>query len=148
MATDTLRARRYFYRGVHYYERAKWVDAVNNFRDALELFPEHLSARMHLGVSLAQQRLYLDAVRVLDEGRLQPHVGEESMFKLLKLLALICDMRQDHPAADYYLQAALLLRPQDAVTRNKRASVLCKFGRFEEGFELYLQVAQEGGKST
>ena len=77
-----------------------------------------------------------------------PNVDEPSMFKLLKLLALICMMRQDYPAGDYYLQAALRLRPDDPATRNKRASVLCKCGRFDEGFDLFLQVAHKDEKTT
>lgn len=142
MATDTTRARRFYQRGLYYYERGRWSDASGSLRDALKLYPEHNNARLYLGASLARQHLYLDAVRVLEDGRHLPNVPEVAMGKLLRLLSIVCIIRQDYPAAEYYLRRALELGAADAVLQDKLASVLCKAGRFDDGFDLFLQQAR------
>lgn len=147
-ANDTTRARRYYQRGVYYYERGRWSDAASNLRDALKIYPEHSRARLYLGAALARQKLYLDAVRVLEEGRHLPSVPDGAMRDLLRLLSIICMIRQDHPAAEYYLRRALELGAADGLLQGKLASVLCKAGDFEAGFDLFLQQARRAPRDS
>ena len=144
MATDTQRARRFYDRGLHYYRGGRWVDAAVCLRDAVKLYPEHTNARLYLGASLARQRAYLDAVQVLEEGRHQPNINDAAMAKLLRLLSVVCLIRQDFPAATYYLERALEITPDEVELQHKLASVMCKSGQFEDGFDIYLRVAKRG----
>ncbi|OIP32971.1 MAG: hypothetical protein AUK47_19815 [Deltaproteobacteria bacterium CG2_30_63_29] len=143
MATETIRAVRYYQRGVYFFEREQWADAVSNLRDSVTLYPELISARMVLGVALARQRLYLDAVRVLEEGRHFTAVDDQLMLKLLRLLGIICILRQDFPAAQYYLSEALEIAPNDPRLLNKLAATQCKSGNFVACFDLFLESSRQ-----
>lgn len=141
MPTNTERAVKFFKRGIYHYQRGQWLEATSALRDSLQLYPEHIQARMHLGVSLVRQRLYLDAIKVLEEGRHLSSIDEKTQLKLLKLLSTICIIRQDYPAAQYYLEAALAMQPDDLQLTNRLASLSCKAGDFDRGFELFLESA-------
>lgn len=143
MAQETIRAVRYYQRGVFFFEREQWADAASNLRDSVTLYPELVSARMYLGVALARQRLYLDAVRVLEEGRHFEAIDEQSMLKLLRLLGIICILRQDYPAAKYYLTEALEIAPKDPMLLNKLAATQCKAGDFVQCFDLFLESSKQ-----
>ena len=146
--TNTTRAQRFYQRGLYHYERGQWLEATSALRDAIRLYPEHIAARMHPGASLVRQRLYLDAIKVLEEGRHVPAIDDVTRLKLLKLLSTICVIRQDYPAAEYYLTAARALAPEDPVLIEKLASLSCKAGSFEKGFDLFLQAARERASSA
>ncbi|MDX9721750.1 MAG: hypothetical protein RBU37_13450 [Myxococcota bacterium] len=139
MANDIIRAKRYFERGVYYYELSAWGECVANMNDALELLPTHFEARMYLGAALCKQARYLDAIRILEEGRKQP-LDEPSRLRLLRLLAVISAVRQDYPAAQYYLRQALRLSPEDPALVNLAASTYCCAGDFDYGLELFRKA--------
>jgi Flp pilus assembly protein TadD len=48
--------------GYSYYERAKWQEAEQHLRHALDLDPKHARARCNLGLALGQQGKYAEAL--------------------------------------------------------------------------------------
>ncbi len=141
--TNVIRSRRFYERGVYFYEQGKWADATINLRDALALMPSFVAARMYLGSALGKQKKFLEAIRILEDGRRQPHVEADTQRQLLSLLGLICLVRQDYPAAKYYLNAAIKFAPNDPLLRHRMATTLCKSGAFNEGLDLFLQSTRD-----
>lgn len=140
MVTDITRAESYYKRGLYYFGQAKWDEAANNLRDALDLYPEHHLARLSLGASLGYQNLFLDAIQILEEGRQKPSVDNLLRFRYGRLLGSICLRRADYPAAVYYLKIAYDLSPDDVELMQLYAGACCKAGQFQEGFDLYLKA--------
>lgn len=140
--TDITRAQAFYRRGLYYYEHQTWDKATNNFRDALSLYPELTEARLHLGVALAKQRRYYEAVQTLETGR-HLNLDNASRFKLLRILSTICSIRSDLPAARFYLELAHALEPDSPLILNQLANTLCRSHAFEEGFDLFLKAARQ-----
>lgn len=141
-ASDLTRVRAFFERGVFFLNQGTFDDAATNFKDALRLCPEFLPARTHLAVALAKQRKYLDAIKLLEEGRKNFPLRPDQTSEVLSLLGSICLIRKDYPAAIYYIKAARKIDPQNAELRLLMASCYAKSGKFAEGLDLMLESAR------
>ncbi len=141
-ASDLTRVRAFFERGVFFLNQGTNEDAATNFKDALRLMPEFLPARTHLAVALAKQRKYLDAIKTLEDGRKLTPLRDDQSVEVLSLLGSICLVRQDYPAAIYYIKAARKLAPADTRLRLLMATCYTKAGKYAEGLDLMLESAK------
>lgn len=141
-ASDITRARRFFERGVYFLNLNQYADAVTNLKDALQILPNFLPARMHLALALAKQRKFLDAIKLLEEGRKTTVLRDDQRVEVFRLLSLISLTRQDYPAANYYAKAALKLAPNDPRIKLLIANCLCKSCCFEAGLDALLACAR------
>ncbi|MFA5624872.1 MAG: hypothetical protein WC966_07445 [Bradymonadales bacterium] len=147
-SSDILRVRRYFERGVYFINQNQLGDACVNLKDALYLAPYFLPARTHLAIALTKQRKYLEAIHLLEEARKSKTLREDELVEVLELLGNISLIRQDHPAAIYYLRAAYKIDSNNAHLRAKLATALCKGGKLEEGIDLLIENARKLGTSN
>jgi hypothetical protein len=100
---------------------------------------------MYLGAALAQQKLYYDAVMLLEEGRQSLAMSDLMQFRYAKLLGTISLCRHDYVAATYYLQVAMDLLPTpdgDPQLTQLLAQASCKGGDFVRGFDLLMKVRE------
>jgi tetratricopeptide (TPR) repeat protein len=141
--TDVARANSFYQRGLFYYRQSQWTDASNVLQDAVDIYPDHALARMYLGAALAQQKLYLDAIMLLEQGRQSLALSDLMQFRYAKLLGTICLSRHDYPAAIYYLELAVNMLPHpdgDPQLLQLFAVASCKGGDFGRGFDLFMKV--------
>ena len=54
-ASDTIRVRRFFERGLYFLNQAQFPDACVNFKDALQIAPNFLPVRPHMANTLIRQ---------------------------------------------------------------------------------------------
>ncbi len=141
-ASDLTRVRAFFERGEFFLKQGQFSDAATNFKDALKLNPDFLPARTRLALALANEHKYLDAIKTLEEGRKQVPLRDDQSVEVLSLLGSICLVRQDYPAAIYYIKAARKLDPNDAQLRLLMASCYAKAGKFAECLDLLLESAR------
>ncbi len=142
MPSDIIRVRRFFERGLYFYAQGQFADACVNFKDAIQLDPNFLPARTHMAVSLAQQHKYVDAIKLLEEGRKQVPLRPDQQLEVLRLLGNICLIRQDYPAAGYYLRAARKIDPRNSGIRLMLATCYAKAGQFADATDLLLESAK------
>lgn len=142
-ASDMTRVRRYFERGLYFINQNQLGDACVNLKDALQISPHFLPARTHLALALAKGRKYLEAIGLLEEARKNFALRSDELVEVLELLGNICLVRQDYPAAIYYLRAAYKIDPQNPGLRAKLATALCKGSKLDEGIELFIQNARQ-----
>ncbi|MBQ9817959.1 MAG: tetratricopeptide repeat protein [Proteobacteria bacterium] len=145
-ASDIIRVRRFFERGVYFIEQAQYADACTNFKDALQINPNFLPARTHMAIALSQQHKYVDAIKLLEEGRKQVPLRDDQLVEVLSLLGNICLIRQDYRAATYYLKAARKIDPRSSKLRLMLSTCYCKAGQYAEGLALLLENAREMDK--
>ena len=141
-ASDITRVRRFFERGMFFYGQGQYPDACVNFKDALQLNPNFLPARTHMALALSQQHKYVDAIKLLEEGRKLVPLRPDQQVEVLKLLGNICLIRQDYRAGIYYLRAAAKIDPVNAVIKQMLATAYCKSGQYKEGLDLLLDIAK------
>ena len=142
-ASDNTRVRKFFERGLFFFSKGQYPDACVNFKDALQIYPNFLPARTHLALSLAQQHKYVDAIKVLEEGRKLVPLRPHQQVEVLQLLGNICLIRQDYPAATYYLNAALKIDPNRQNLKQMLATCYCKSGQFARGLDLLMACARQ-----
>ena len=141
-ASDIIRVRRFFERGVYFIGQGSYPEACTNFKDALQINPNFLPARTHMALALAHQHKYVDAIKLLEEGRKQVPLRDDQLVEVLSLLGNICLIRQDYRAAVYYLKAARKIDPVNAKLRLMLSTCYCKSGQFAEGLDLLLESAK------
>jgi predicted Zn-dependent protease len=142
-ASDITRVRRFYERGLFFVDQNQFADACTNFKDALNLNPNFLPARIQMAVALSQQHKYVDAIKLLEDGRKQVALRPDEQVEVLGLLGNICLIRQDYKAAVYYLRAARKIDPKSMRLRQMLATCYCKSGQYEAGLELLLENAHE-----
>lgn len=142
-ASDNTRVRKFFERGLFFFAKEQYPDACVNFKDALQIYPNFLPARTHLALSLAHLHKYVDAIKVLEEGRKLVPLRPYQQVEVLLLLGNICLIRQDYPAATYYLNAALKIDPNCQKLKQMLATCYCKSGEFSKGLDLLMACAQQ-----
>lgn len=140
-ASDITRVRRFFERGLYFIDQNQFADACTNFKDALNLNPNFLPARLYMAVALAQQHKYVDAIKLLEEGRKQVPLRNDEAVEVFALLGNICLIRQDYKAAAYYLRAARKIDPVNMKLRQMLAICYCKSEQYAEGLDLILENA-------
>ncbi len=141
-ASDIIRVRRFFERGVYFLQQGQYPDACVNFKDALQINPNFLPARTHMALALSHQHKYVDAIKLLEEGRKLVPLRDDQQVEVLQLLGNICLIRQDYRAATYYLRAARKIDPKNASLRLMMATCYCKSGNYAEGLALMLESAR------
>ncbi|MCL2325413.1 MAG: hypothetical protein FWC40_02775 [Proteobacteria bacterium] len=141
-ASDLNRVRRFFERGAFFLAKSQYPDACTNFKDALQVMPNFLPARTHLAVALAKQHKYLDAIKLLEEGRKLVPLRPDQQVEVMRLMGSICLIRQDYRAAIYYIRAARKIDPIDPKLRLLMVACHCKSSNFAEGFDLMLESAR------
>lgn len=141
MPSDINRVHRFFDRGLYFYQSDQCPDACVNLKDALQICPNFLAARITMALALAKQHKYVEAIKLLEEGRKQVPLRNDQNAVVLKLLGNICLVRQDYPAATYYLRAARKLDPKDGKLRLMLSTCYCKSGHYREGLDLLLESA-------
>ena len=141
-ASDTIRVRRFFERGLYFLNQEQFPDACVNFKDALQIAPNFLPARTHMAIALSRQHKYVDAIKLLEEGRKLVPLRDDQSIEVLQRLGTICLIRQDYRAASYYIRAARKLDPQNAKLRLLHAQCACKSGDFAQGLDLMLESAK------
>lgn len=141
-ASDIIRVRRFFERGVYFLQQGQYPDACVNFKDALQINPNFLPARTHMALALSHQHKYVDAIKLLEEGRKLVPLRDDQQVEVLQLLGNICLIRQDYRAATYYLRAARKIDPQNASLRLMMATCYCKSGNYTDGLALMLESAR------
>lgn len=141
-ASDTIRARRFFERGLYFLNQGQFPDACVNFKDALQIAPNFLPARANMAIALSRQHKYLDAIKLLEEGRKLVALRDDQAIEVFRLLGTICLIRQDYRAASYYIRAARKLDPHNAGLRLLHAQCACKSGDFAAGLDLMLESAK------
>lgn len=145
-ASDITRVRRFFERGLYFIDQGQFPEACTNFKDALNINPNFLPARTYMAIALANQHKYVDAIRLLEEGRKQVPLLPHQLLEVFTLLGNICLIRQDYPAATYYLKSARKLDPYNSKLRMLLATCLCKAGKYAEGLDLILDNAKAHDK--
>ena len=90
-ASDIIRVRRFFERGVYFLGQGSYPEACTNFKDALQINPNFLPARTHMALALAQQHKYVDAIKLLEEniGSMLSDIGPSNIY-----IFFICLLRQ------------------------------------------------------
>jgi len=142
-ASDITRVRRFFERGMFFVDQNQFADACTNFKDALNLNPNFLPARLQMAIALSQQHKYVDAIKLLEDGRKQVALRPDESVEVLSLLGNICLIRQDYKAAAYYLRAARKIDPKSMKLRQMLATCYCKSGQYSEGLDLILENARQ-----
>ncbi len=141
-ASDLIRVQKFFERGLFFFNKKDYPYACTNFKDALQINPNYLPARTHYALALAEQHKYVDAIKLLEEGRKLVPLRDDQQVEVLRLLGNICLIRQDYRAATYYLKAARKLDPQNSSLRLLMATCLCKSGDLSNGIDLLLESAK------
>ena len=138
--SDLTRVRRFYERGIYFITHNKLPDACVNLKDALQLMPAFLPARTHLALALSKQKKYLEAIRLLEDARVNLPLRNDQLLALLEQLANLCLQRQDWPAAIYYINSALKITPDDPSLQNLLATAHAKSHNFDEAFDIYLSL--------
>lgn len=147
-ASDIIRVRRFFERGLYFIEQGQFAEACTNFKDALQICPNFLPARTHMAIALSNQHKYVDAIKLLEEGRKQVALRPDQQVEVLSLLGNICLIRQDYRAATYYLKAARKIDPENSKLRMMLSTCLCKAGQYSDGLDLLLENAKAHDKKS
>lgn len=142
-ASDIIRVRRFFERGLYFLNQEQFPDACVNFKDALQIAPNFLPARTHMAIALCKQHKYVDAIKLLEEGRKLVTLRNDQAVEVLQLLGTICLIRQDYRAAVYYIRAARKIDPENSKLRLLLAQCACKAGDFNTGLDLMLESAKK-----
>ncbi|MHC4238617.1 MAG: tetratricopeptide repeat protein [Planctomycetota bacterium] len=121
---ESLSDRRQFSEANRYYE-----DAVEKYKKAIELRPKHLEAHINLGVVLAKQQKYAEAVTYLNEAlQINPNCPPHVYYNLGSAYAL--QGRYDLAIQNY--NEALRLEPGRLDTRKSLAEALARRGDIEK----------------
>ncbi len=122
-----------FEQATHQHRERHLEAAIEGYRQLLLQVPEHITARFHLGVALA------DAERWSE--------GEQELLKVIALqpghaeahnsLGLCFASQERWPEALQHYEQALAADSQYAVAHMNRAMILLKLGRFTDGWEDY-----------
>ncbi len=140
--SELIHVQKFVERGEYFLKQEQYQDAATNFKDAMNRMPNYVPAHTRYAVALAKQRKYLDAIKALESCRKSLPLRDDQNVEVLTLLGSICLIRQDYPAATYYIKAARKLDPVSSRIRMLLASCLMKSGKFAEGLDLMLENAR------
>jgi tetratricopeptide (TPR) repeat protein len=123
---NKLRARDKLNKGVQAYKNAKYEDAIENFKDAVELDPSLVNARLYLATAYMGQ--YIPGADSPDNNRyaeeaintfkqvLDQHPPKEQQIHSLKGIASMYFQEKKFPEAKEYYQKIAQLDPNDPET--------------------------------
>lgn len=140
--SELIHVQKFVERGEYFLKQEQFQEAATNFKDAMNRMQNYLPAHTRYAVALAKQRKYLDAIKALESCRKNLPLRNDQNVEVLTLLGSICLIRQDYPAAIYYLKAARKLDPVSPRLRMLLASCQMKCGNFAEGLDLMLESAR------
>lgn len=134
-----VNATTYFAHG-HLLERqGRFERAAVQYRRALELQPEFLSALNRLGITLNKLGRHAEATQLFQQALLEhpatPYLQNNLGFSLY--------LEGEYVEAEVALKAALELKPEFARAHMNYALVLARLGRFDETFDELLQACSE-----
>ncbi len=140
--SDITRVRAFYERGLSHLKDGKLVEACSCLKDAININPNFLPARTSMALALCQQHKYVDAIKLLEDGRKQTPLLPFQQLEVLMLLGNICLVRQDFRAASFYLKTAAKIDPGNSKIRLMLSVCECKAGHFNEGLDLLLANAK------
>ena len=123
---NKLRARDQLNKGVQAYKNAKYEDAIEHFKNAVELDPSLINARLYLATAYAQQyipgadspdnnRYAEQAIDVFKQVLAQHPPKEQQIHSLKGIASLYFSMKKFDQAKEYYQKVADL-DPNDPET--------------------------------
>ena len=139
-----VRARQFYQQGVGFFQRNQLSEATEALRYAVRTAPDHINARIQLGIVLVARTKALDGLSVIESGLARRGLRSVDRGRLL-LQASSCAAAANHyQQARTYLEQAMELggRP-DAHILNQVAAICCKGGEFQTGFDYFLQAADQ-----
>jgi len=123
----------HFQRGNKLYEQGKLEEAVNAYRQCLELEPNYPDARFNLAIVLGDAELYAEASACMEEViKAEPERAEA--YNSLGYLA--GRQREPHKAISYW-QRAIQLQPNYAQAHFSLGLTLLQTGDYQKGFAEY-----------
>jgi tetratricopeptide (TPR) repeat protein len=128
----------YLSRGKIAFEAQRYTEAANEFRKAVTIKPESVTARVNLGAALTQTGDLKGAIEQFGEAiRLEPGKANAHYN-----LAVILAGQNKHEQAITHLRSALSVEPNDTNARFLLAQQLNKSGNTDEALTEYSRVVQ------
>jgi len=122
-------------RGIVLAQQGQLDEALACFRQALQLWPDHVKAHNNLAAVLSQQGKLAEAVACYQEVvRLQPDAAAHANLGLL-----LSNLNQ-LPEATAELRQSLRLQPSSSRTHNQLGMVLHRQGQLDEAIACYRQA--------
>jgi Flp pilus assembly protein TadD len=133
VAKTPQNARAYNNLGHVYYNAGNMPAAIENFRTALALEPDHPKARYGLGLAMIHENRYDEAETHLLQA-IEATPDNPAAYNALGALRL----KQNRvEAAIEHLRTAVKLDPQNSAAHNNLGAALARQGHFTEAFEQY-----------
>jgi len=128
----------YLSRGKVAFEAQRYAEAANEFRKAVAIKPESVTARVNLGAALTQVGDLIGAAQQFEEAiRIEPGKANAHYN-----LAVILANQNKSEQAIAHLRSALSVEPNDTNARFLLAQQLKKSGNAEEALSEYSRVVQ------
>src|SRR2546426_900231 len=119
-------------------DQSKLAEAIEHYRQALDINPEHASAHYNLGNVLAQQGMLAEASEHHRQAlRLKPDYADahNNLGNVLAQQGMLAE------ASEQY-QRALQIRPDDADAHNNLGTALAQQGKLSEAVDHYRQALE------
>jgi len=119
-------------------DQSKLAEAIEHYRQALDINPEHASAHYNLGNVLAQQGMLAEASEHHRQAlRLKPDYADahNNLGNVLAQQGMLAE------ASEQY-QRALQIRPDDADAHNNLGTALAQQGKLSEAVDHYRRALE------
>jgi tetratricopeptide (TPR) repeat protein len=122
--------------GIYFDDRGHQAEAIEEYRQAIQINPRYALARLDLGAALARQQEFAEAGQQFAEAlRLAP----ENAMVHNNLAAALAAQGQFEPALEHY-QQALRLAPDYADAHRNLGKLLLVQGRYDEAIQHYREA--------
>ena len=124
---DTERAKQHFFAGVAAFETHDYATAETQFRAALAIVPDRVSALVNLAVVLLRQEMLTEAVEVAQQALA---VDPNSWDALLAMGSALAELG-DSPSAVAAMDRAVSIAPTEPLALMARAAVYLRLRRYD-----------------
>lgn len=127
---ENIEAEQYLVNGNQLYHQGKIEDAICQYRKCIQLKPDFLQARYHLGVALGDSQQYSEAIKVLK----QVIAADKNHAEAHNSLGYVYSQQRQVKPAIFYYGEAVRLNGSYAKAHYNLGMMLLKAGELKGGF--------------
>ncbi len=127
---ENIEAEQHFVQGNQSYHQGELQAAISHYRDCLQLKPDFLPARYHLGVALGDAQQYAEAITVLN----QVIEADKTHAEAHNSLGYVYSQQRQLEQAIFHYGEAVRLNGSYAKAHFNLGMMLLQTGKFKQGF--------------